>query len=718
MLPLGLVIVYLTKILASPLVNISVDETTVNDGGYRLPTTQIPSRYEINMTFSAAVFDGHEKSFEGIVQITFQVTEKRDSIQIHAPVKIISMKLDNIAHAIGDASLNTTTEILTIPLKMMLQPQTNYVITIKYRGQLGMRVFEGIYRSSYKNANGIPEYLVTTQFQATYARKAFPCFDEPKFKARFVISITYPRGFNALSNAPQVGPPLVDRDAVYETATFKETPIMSTYLIAFIVSKFTCTAANTDIDMPYQVCSRNELASLRTFALEYGPKFLKVLENVTAYKFNDHHIGKIDHIGIPDFESEGMENYGVVTYEEGILLHDQNQPSLERTDITLSIIAHETAHMWFGNLVTCEWWDYLFLNEGLANLTEAMFHYLTAFYRVNYDSTLWREIRTILYTNYTEIDVLNRAQIVDDSLNLAKARILTYSEAFKNVIYLISETEYFPWVPAFRTLLLLKTRLGENSVLEKNVDSFMLELMEGVYNSVSFTKLDENDHIYMLKLNLVLGQACKLEKPDCVKTAKKLFKNSRQGKSINKNLKPIVYCNGLRYSNNIEEDWEFLWNKYQSTEVPIEKKIILEALGCTKNITILKKYLEYSVNDSYGIRTHDVPTVWSSVFSSSSEGVDVALDYLWKNYEKLYRYYPSAASIVSEIADRLTTKEQVDKLEDLVRKEHLHSSLKSAAICAVTSAKVNIAWTSAVTSDLERYFNKRGNIASFSTIHR
>ncbi|XP_074038935.1 uncharacterized protein [Leptinotarsa decemlineata] len=845
MLPLGLVIVYLTKILASPLVNISVDETTVNDGGYRLPTTQIPSRYEINLTFPAAVFDGHETSFEGIVRITFQVTEKRDSIQIHAPVKIISMKLDNIAHAIGDASLNTTTEILTIPLKMMLQPQTNYVITIKYRGQLGMRVFEGIYRSSYKNANGIPEYLVTTQFQATYARKAFPCFDEPKFKARFVISITYPRGFNALSNAPQVGPPLVDRDAVYETATFKETPIMSTYLIAFIVSKFTCTAANTDIDMPYQaqdfpsqvlykkvleknscksfrclvsivwirfkriytlqntkthtsnmnnhgevefVCSRNELASLRTFALEYGPKFLKVLENVTAYKFNDHHIGKIDHIGIPDFESEGMENYGVVTYEEGILLHDQNQPSLERTDITLSIIAHETAHMWFGNLVTCEWWDYLFLNEGLAsyfqffvpsqisefkyyemdkqfivqehqlalisdsstdslalasaavtssevqekfddiayekggatssavpedlwralqiyflepNLSQIMNNWInhpgfplvtvtsngsdvilsqkrflndgtddiqwfvpisftlssdinkfeavypmvwlkpginttlpnvlqnaswiilnskeSAFYRVNYDSTLWREIRTILYTNHTEIDVLNRAQIVDDSLNLAKARILTYSEAFKNVIYLISETEYFPWVPAFRTLLLLKTRLGENSVLEKNVDSFMLELMEGVYNSVSFTKLDENDHIYMLKLNLVLGQACKLEKPDCVKTAKKLFKNLRQGKSINKNLKPIVYCNGLRYSNNIEEDWEFLWNKYQSTEVPIEKKIILEALGCTKNITILKKYLEYSVNDSYGIRTHDVPTVWSSVFSSSSE---------------------------------------------------------------------------------------------------
>ncbi|KAH1005544.1 hypothetical protein HUJ04_006504 [Dendroctonus ponderosae] len=346
---------------------------------YRLPTIYSPSSYNISLTVPEDVFTSENGTgYTGTVQILFTVSENVSEVCLHVSPSylaisntsnsLINTNGSDVINVTG-VSIDNTTEIANFTLSSLLTVNQTYLLTIDFNGTLSTSDGYGFYKSSYNDSSNTTQYLATTQMEPTFARRAFPCFDEPKYKAIFIISLTHPNGLNVLSNMNALN--VAENTTTSQTVTtFNPTPIMSTYLVAFIVSNFTCDSTN-DLEgsLLNQVCSRSETASTRALALEAGPKIVDSFNTYLNINYSSN-INKLDQVAIPDFTSGAMENWGLITYRERALLYDANETSNSYQQYTLTVVAHELAHQWFGNLVTCKWWSEIFLNEGFATFFE------------------------------------------------------------------------------------------------------------------------------------------------------------------------------------------------------------------------------------------------------------------------------------------------------------------------------------------------------------
>ncbi|KAF9432108.1 hypothetical protein BGZ76_011251 [Entomortierella beljakovae] len=325
-----------------------------------LPTNVTPSHYTLTITP-----DLKEYTFRGYVEIDINVNEATTTIQINT--KELTLKwgrvdIEGKTHEATDIAFNESRETTTLTFETELQ-KGPAVLSIYYDGILNDKM-AGFYRSSYKDTDGNSKIMGVTQFEATEARRAFPCWDEPSAKATFSIKLVVPSELEALSNMPVEQITMVEPEE--KTVHFEKTPIMSTYLVAWAVGDFEYVeSVTTKLDNPV-TCRVYTLPGLKEqgrFAVEITPKILEYFSEIfgTAYP-----LPKLDQIAVPDFDMGAMENWGLVTYRTVALLFDEKTSDLRFKEQVASTVAHELAHQWFGNLVTMEWWDHLWLNEGFA----------------------------------------------------------------------------------------------------------------------------------------------------------------------------------------------------------------------------------------------------------------------------------------------------------------------------------------------------------------
>jgi aminopeptidase 2 len=223
----------------------------------------------------------------------------------------------------------------------------------------------GFYRSSFKDEKGETRYLATTQMEPTDARRAFPCFDEPALKAKFTVTLIADKHLTCLGNMDIVSE--TDVDGKYgkgkKAVTFRETPLMSSYLLAFIVGDLNYIETNA-FRLPVRVYAPvGQDIEHGRFSLELAAKTLEFYEKAFGAPYP---LPKMDMVAIPDFSAGAMENWGLVTYRVVDLLLDEATSSAIKKERVAEVVQHELAHQWFGNLVTMDFWDGLWLNEGFA----------------------------------------------------------------------------------------------------------------------------------------------------------------------------------------------------------------------------------------------------------------------------------------------------------------------------------------------------------------
>ncbi len=288
------------------------------------------------------------------------ITQPTNSITLNAiEINFLSVTIvPNGPQQTGGVTLDAGTQQATFTFPDTI-PAGNATIKIRYAGILNDEL-RGFYLSKTARRN----YAVT-QFEATDARRAFPCFDEPAFKATYDISLVIDAADTAISNSAIVADtpgPGADK----HTLVFGTTPKMSTYLVAFLVGDFQCTLGRQD-DVDIRVCATPDKVNFTPYALGIA-KY--VLHYYDSYFGIHYPLKKLDLIAIPDFEAGAMENFGAITYRETDLLLDPRTATVaEQREVGL-VVAHEMAHQWFGDLVTMQWWDNIWLNEGFATWME------------------------------------------------------------------------------------------------------------------------------------------------------------------------------------------------------------------------------------------------------------------------------------------------------------------------------------------------------------
>ncbi|XP_061578144.1 aminopeptidase N-like [Cololabis saira] len=893
---------------------------------YRLPTALVPESYNITL-WPRLRPDPHSGLyiFTGRSTVQFKCLEATNLILIHSnKLNYTKMEDTHVARlsapgGVSSPSITSTwlqleTQYLVIHLNGELIPGQNYQLDSEFLGELADDL-AGFYRSEY-DEDGVKKIVATSQMHPTHARKTFPCFDEPAMKAVFHMTLIHPPGTVALSNGLETDVVNVTVDGEVATQTkFEPTEKMSTYLLAIIVSDYAhlnTTQGGTLI----RIWARRRAIQegQGNYALNVtGP----VLDFFQSYYNISYPLTKSDQIALPDFYFGAMENWGLVTYKESNLLYDPDTSSNRNKETTNTIVAHELAHMWFGNLVTLHWWNEVWLNEGFATyvsylgadhaepdwnvkdlivlddvhkvfavdalvsshpltskedsivlpgqimeqfdtisyskgaavlrmlsdfLTESVFkqglssylrqfsysntvgsdlwkhlqravkennvslpdevdsimnpwvlqmgfpvvtvdttsgevsqnHFLldpesnvtvtspynyewvipvrwmkdgdvhrdiwwlmekkavnldirsgdswvlvninvTGYYRVNYDLGNWERLLSKLSTDHQVIPVINRAQLVDDAFNLARAQLVSTTLALRTTSYLVQETEYMPWQSALDNLHYYNLMLDRTEVyqpmqdyIKKQVTPLFLHF-KNITSDWAHTPKRHTDQYNQVN---AVRTACKTGLAECQNLTSTWFKqwmDSPHYNPIHPNLRSAVYCSAIAAGR--EAEWHFGWSQFKNASVASEASKLMAALACTNDTQLLNTYLNYTLDPAI-IRKQDATTVITSV-ASNRAGQSLAWDFVREQWEYMFTEYGvgsfSFASLITGVTARFSTPAELQQLEAFVE-QHKALGFGSASLAvdqALEKTKANIKWVEQNKPEVLSWFNSQ-----------
>jgi puromycin-sensitive aminopeptidase len=332
----------------------------LSESSFRLPRTAVPSHYDIVLDLDMEAF-----TFTGTVGVDIEVTEPVTEIVLNsADIDIVEASLvsGDTKNLISSVSYDERYERATLALDDSVGPG-RYRVEIEYTGLINDQL-RGLYRSSFKDENGTEHPIATSQCQATDARRVFPCWDEPDFKATFATTMIVPEGVEAYCNSRELERLAADGRVEFRFAT---TMRMSTYLLAFIAGPFEATEPVVVRGTPIRIIVPKGNLHLTDVALENAVFCFEYLSDYYGIPYPGD---KLDHIAIPDFAAGAMENVGLITYRDAYLVIDKAKASQAELQNSLDVIGHEVTHQWFGNLVTMAWWEGTWLNEAFASFLE------------------------------------------------------------------------------------------------------------------------------------------------------------------------------------------------------------------------------------------------------------------------------------------------------------------------------------------------------------
>ncbi|KAF1591604.1 Aminopeptidase Ey, partial [Eudyptes moseleyi] len=846
---------------------------------WRLPTTLRPESYEVTLQPFLMPDANNMYIFKGNSSVVFVCLEATDLILIHSKKLNYTLQgsFHTSLHAVDGSSvpsisktwLETPTQYLVVQLNGLLQQGKRYRLVSIFTGELADDL-AGFYRSEYVDELGNKKVVATTQMQAADARKAFPCFDEPAMKATFTVTLIHPSDHKAISNMParSTWQQQIDGKS-WNVTEFQTTPKMSTYLLAFIVSQFDYVHNNSG-NVLIRIWGRPKAIAegQGSYALKVTGPILNFFERHynTAYP-----LPKSDQVGLPDFNAGAMENWGLVTYRENSLLFDNTYSSIGNKERVVTVIAHELAHQWFGNLVTLQWWNDLWLNEGFASyveylgadsaeptwnikdlmvlnevykvmatdalttshplsfredeintpaqisevfdsisyskgasvlrmlsdfLTEDVFkkglqsylhtfafgsttylnlwshlqkavmennvslpqsisnimdrwtlqmgfpvvtvntrmgfikqnHFLldptsvverpsvfnytwivpitwktrettgdrywltrrsaiksqfkvsnsswlllnlnvSGYFRVNYNPENWDQLLKQLSTNHQAIPVINRAQIIDDAFNLARAKYVSVTLALNTTRFLNRETAYMPWEAALNNLhyfQLMFDRSEVFGVMTKYMQKQVMPLFNH-YKNITNGWMDIPSGL-MDQYNEInaISTACSYGITECQNLSTEYFRKWQQNVTNNPippNLRSSIYCSMVATGG--EEAWNFIWERFKEATVVSEADKLRTALSCSLQPWILSRYLQYTL-DPNKIRKQDATATINSI-ASNVVGQPLAWDFIRGNWRMLFSQYGggsfSFSRLILSVTQRFSTEFELQQLE-------------------------------------------------------
>ncbi|PIG90351.1 aminopeptidase [Aspergillus arachidicola] len=333
--------------------------TNITHGREVLPTNVKPVHYDLTLEPNFESF-----RYEGTVVIDLQVTEDTTSISLNSnEIDIHSAIVSaqgSVVTSSPEISVNKDTQVATVKFAETIPAGSSAQLKLTFTGILNDNM-AGFYRSSYKTANGETKYLASTQMEPTDARRAFPCFDEPALKAKFTVTLIADKSMTCLSNMDVASE--TDVEGGKKVVKFNTSPLMSTYLVAFIVGHLNYIETK-DFRVPIRVyATPDQDIEHGRFSLDLAAKTLAFYEKAFDSSFP---LPKMDMVAVPDFSAGAMENWGLITYRIVDVLLDEKNSGASRKERIAEVVQHELAHQWFGNLVTMDFWDGLWLNEGFA----------------------------------------------------------------------------------------------------------------------------------------------------------------------------------------------------------------------------------------------------------------------------------------------------------------------------------------------------------------